>query len=83
MPNMKSLSLTVQVIANVKVDNRRTNRLDKNNVPDYSIWGHKKLICSRTLKLLDIDTNFANLSFMEFWNSECDAIQRYIYQSLK
>ena len=39
MPNMKSLSLTVQmkVIAKVKVDNRQTNRQtniqDKNNMP--------------------------------------------------
>ena len=34
MPNMKSLSLTVQkFIAKVKVDNRQTNRQDKNNMP--------------------------------------------------
>ena len=35
MPNMKSLSLTFQksYIAKVKVDNRQTNRQDKNNMP--------------------------------------------------
>ena len=43
MPNMKSISPTVQkFLVNVKVDNRQGNRQDKNNIAtDNSIRGHK------------------------------------------
>ena len=33
MPNMKSISYSSKVSAKVKVDNRQTNRQDKNNMP--------------------------------------------------
>ena len=33
MPNMKSISYSSKVTAKVKVDNKQTDRQDKNNVP--------------------------------------------------
>ena len=37
-----SIFYGLKVIANVKVDNRQTNRQDKNNMPpDHSIRGHQ------------------------------------------
>ena len=43
IPGMKFLSLMVQVIAKVKVDNRQTNKQtgQKQYAPDHSIQGHK------------------------------------------
>ena len=47
MPNMKSTSYGSIVIANVKVDNRKTKQTDKQTgqkqyAPDHSILGHNK-----------------------------------------
>ena len=57
MPNRKSISYGSKVIAKVKVDNRQTNRQDKNNMPPIIRSGGIKIIATHRTNVSHVKYN--------------------------